>query len=92
MQSDFDGRGIQPIRFEGPGNSANQVLRDWEFTQSDFDRLGIQPIGFRGARKFSQSDFEPLGIQQIRLGHSQKFRLANSSTRIRGVHYNKIVQ
>ncbi len=48
-QSGFEGLEIQPIRFQGAGNSAKHGFKGLEFSQSGFEGLEIQPIRFRGA-------------------------------------------
>jgi hypothetical protein len=46
VQSGFEGLGVQPIRFQGVGSSADQILRSWEFDQSVVEERKIQPIRF----------------------------------------------
>jgi len=87
VQPGFGGVRLQPIRFRGPQNSANQVLRSWEVSQSDFGDLGIRKIRFRGPRNSAnqvlriwnsrQSGFEQLETQPIRFRGTE--RLANQA-------------
>jgi hypothetical protein len=57
-QLDSEGLGVQPIRFQGAGNSTNQVSRVWNFNEShDFGVPFLSNQVLRGW-EFSQSGFK----------------------------------